>query len=366
MTTATISVLPRLTFEQEFVIASLLKGVKEKTPVQTLGGYAGTGKTTVIRALKERLPNYAVCAFTGKAANVLRRKGVPASTIHSLIYEAKPDPRTRKIVFVRRLFLTCQGIVVDEASMVGRDIYNDLTSFGLPLIFVGDHGQLEPVNSDFNLMANPDQRLEEIHRNAGEISRFAEWVRKGGNPRRFPREATRQVEFLGKDELDERELWTEVDQIICAYNKTRVSANAMIRDRLGSDDSVLTEGERVMCLRNNRSLGVFNGMQGTVTDHHWDGDRYMVDFDSYGESFYDVPFHPDQFGLEKTIPLDVEKKDDRIPFDYAYCITCHKGQGDEFDDVMVLEQRCPHWDHKRWAYTAASRAREKVYWARGF
>lgn len=60
--------------------------VKLRKPIQTLGGYAGTGKTTAIRTLLQRLPKFAVCAFTGKAAQVLVRKGIPAKTIHSLIY----------------------------------------------------------------------------------------------------------------------------------------------------------------------------------------------------------------------------------------------------------------------------------------
>jgi hypothetical protein len=72
-----------LTDEQEHAIDRLLDFSKG---VQTLGGYAGTGKTTVIRTLKTYLPEFAVCAYTGKAANVLRMKGVSASTIHSLIY----------------------------------------------------------------------------------------------------------------------------------------------------------------------------------------------------------------------------------------------------------------------------------------
>jgi exodeoxyribonuclease-5 len=55
-----------------------------------LRGYAGTGKTTVIAALMEELPEYGVCAYTGKAAHVLRRKGVTeATTIHSRIYRVK-------------------------------------------------------------------------------------------------------------------------------------------------------------------------------------------------------------------------------------------------------------------------------------
>ena len=52
----------------------------------TLGGYAGTGKTTLISCLAGEWPNVAVAAFSGKAAHVLRSKGVEATTIHSLIY----------------------------------------------------------------------------------------------------------------------------------------------------------------------------------------------------------------------------------------------------------------------------------------
>jgi ATP-dependent exoDNAse (exonuclease V) alpha subunit len=371
--------LPQLTFEQERAITALRKGVKEKVPQQTLGGYAGTGKTTVIRALKESLPSCSVCAFTGKAASVLRRKGVEASTIHSLIYEPKEAKDTGKVTFVRRLLLPCKGVIVDEASMVGKEIHNDLLSFGLPLIFVGDHGQLEPVNSDFNLMRNPDHRLEEVHRNAGEVSRFAEWVRNGNDPSRFPCEGTRQIEFISKNDIRDRKLWSVADQIVCAYNRTRVSVNDRVRELQDRGAAKLTDGERIICLRNCRSLGVYNGLQGVVESYEWVGDRYLVDLDSYGEILHDIPVLADQFGKEKPPPFHVpkvktpgadqdeqEKKDDRIPFDYSYCITCHKAQGDEFDKVLVLEQVCPRWDHVRWAYTAASRAREKVYWARGF
>jgi ATP-dependent exoDNAse (exonuclease V) alpha subunit len=384
MTTATSKLkFPPLTGEQQSAITALLKGLKEKKPRQTLGGYAGTGKTTVIRALKELLPTCSVCAFTGKAASILRRKGVEASTIHSLIYEAKENKDTGKITFVRRLFLPCKSVVVDEASMVGREIHNDLLSFGLPVVFVGDHGQLEPVNSDFNLMKDPDLRLETVHRNAGEISRFSEWIRNGHDPTRFPCEETHQVEFVRKVEVKDRNLWSVADQIICAYNSTRVAANARVRELQGRGATKLTDGERVMCLRNCRSLGVYNGMQGVVKRHEWLGDRYVVDLDSYGEMLHSIPVHPDQFGKEKPPPFQIPRvngqaktpgaeqeergrRDDRIPFDYSYCITCHKAQGDEFDKVLVLEQVCRRWDHVRWAYTAASRAREKVYWVQGF
>ena len=357
-----------LTKEQQEAIIALVNGVRQGRSIQTLGGYAGTGKTTLIATLLDTIPDIfqnlviSVCAFTGKAANVLRRKGVAsASTIHSLIYEARRDPSTNKIEFTLRESLPCDLIIVDEASMVGKDLYDDLLSFNLPTIFVGDHGQLEPVGSDFNLMKFPDYRLESIHRNAGEISRFAEWVRNGNKAIMFPVEEGK-IEFLKKWDIDERNLWTDTDQIICAYNKTRVQTNDLVRKKLHHTQR-LEIGERVMCLRNNREHAVFNGMQGTILSHYKKGRRNFMDLDSYGNLFYGVPYEPTQFGQEKTLPM--ESRDDPIPFDYAYCITGHKSQGDQFPSVMVFEQICTRWDHKRWAYTVASRAEEKVYWVTG-
>lgn len=357
-----------LSAEQQKVVHSTLVDIKrEGKSIIKIGGFAGTGKTTVISFLTEHLPTYAVCAFTGKAANVLRRKGVSASTIHSLIYEAKKDDHGG-VYFEKRDELACDGIIVDEASMVSREIYDDLRSFhgGLkscPIIFVGDHGQLEPVGSDFNLMKTPDYRLEKIHRNAGEISRFAEWLRMDRNPLQFPVESTGQIEFLNKWEIEERGLWTSVDQIICAYNKTRVMTNDIVRNRLNHTEKLPAVGERIMCLRNNRDKMVYNGMQGEVLGRYRKRGRHLMDFESYGSRYEEIPFNPDQFGMEKTIPQ--ESKDDPIPFDYAYCVTCHKAQGDEWDNVMVFEQRCRGWEHKRWTYTAASRAKAGIYWIRG-
>jgi exodeoxyribonuclease-5 len=57
-----------------------------------------------------------------------------------------------------------------------------------------------------------------------------------------------------------------------------------------------------------------------------------------------------------------ERPDAPVPLDFAYCVTCHKSQGSEFDTGLVVEQFCPKWEHARWAYTAATRFRERVYW----
>ena len=88
MPTIKLTETPELSAEQQEAVEQLLSF---PNTIQTLGGYAGTGKSTVVKQLKQQLPNFAVCAFTGKAAHVLRRKGVAAKTIHSLIYTPKDE-----------------------------------------------------------------------------------------------------------------------------------------------------------------------------------------------------------------------------------------------------------------------------------
>jgi ATP-dependent exoDNAse (exonuclease V) alpha subunit len=337
------------TAEQQRAVYSLIDGVNPYGGVQSLGGYAGTGKTTCIKSLREYFKSFAVVAYTGKAANVLRRKGIPAQTIHSLIYI--PEDVCGQTHFVRRDELEdVRGFIVDEASMVGRVIYHDLLSFGLPIILVGDHGELEPVERGLNLMNQPDFTLETIHRNAGDIPRFAEWVRHGEPSAMFNCRdgSVRLVREPSK------EVVLATDQIICGFNKPRVGLNKLMRSLLGKS-GLIEAGERVMCLRNDTSTGAFNGLQGVAARVEVQDEKFIMDFKTDSRLHRKLRIDPDQFGKEKA--PDWNGDSNGHPFDYAYAITCHKAQGDEWDDVVVLEQRCRHWDHKRWAYTAASRAR---------
>jgi exodeoxyribonuclease-5 len=379
----------QLSEEQQKVFDTL---VSSEQRVQTLGGYAGTGKTTIIRALAAQLPDYAVCAYTGKAAHVLQQKGCQASTIHSLIYfpldndaaiaEAEKQvaaliagnapqgeidralhalEEARKPRFELRDDLVdgdgneVHGIIVDEASMVPESIYDDLLSFDVPLIFVGDHGQLPPVSeggAPFNLMASPMHRLETIHRNAGPIAYFAEHIRKGGSPRSYG--SNNVVQVLGRAAATAK-LLCSASQVICPYNRSRVESNRKIRTSMDRF-RLLETGDRVICLRNDRQNALFNGMQATVT--RVDLDRFLMDFtDDAGQAHADVEFDPEQFGQEKYYHL----RGGPHPFDYGYAVTCHKSQGSEWPHVLVLDQGWK-WEYSRWAYTAASRASERLTW----
>jgi exodeoxyribonuclease-5 len=105
-----------LTAEQCSVVRQILKGLKREQ-VHTIGDFAGTGKSVVLGVLAEALPAFAACAFTGKAAHVLHERGTPATTIHSIIYSAVPQP-DGGVEFRRRPAreVHCDGFLIDEAA----------------------------------------------------------------------------------------------------------------------------------------------------------------------------------------------------------------------------------------------------------
>jgi exodeoxyribonuclease-5 len=346
-----------LTNEQRCVRRRLIRN-RGSQQVQTLGGFAGVGKTTVLAALAEALPDWAPCAFTGRAAHVMRGKGIrKARTIHSVIYTPSLDGGglLRFVLRDKAELSQLRGFLVDEASMVGQDLYTDLLSFGLPVIFVGDHGQLPPVGDDVNLMAKPDYRLETVHRNAGEIAFFAQHLRHGRHPRSF--QTGGAVSLLSQRRPDD-DLLSDAGQVIVAFNKTRVDINASVR-RLRGFTGLVEPGDRIICLRNHYASGLFNGMMGQVLSV--DSRRQVMDFQSGGSAVHrGLCYEPDTFGAEK--PELRYDPDSPHPFDHAYAITAHKAQGGEWPRVTVIEQWCPYWEGRRWAYTAASRAQQSLTW----
>lgn len=342
-----------VTEEQKEVIRNVLKNISNK-PFICIGGLAGTGKSTIIKILKNKLKNFAVGAYTGKATNVLRKKGInDARTIHNLIYY--PIKEQEETIWLRysSYDLSYDGFIIDEASMVSKEIHEDLLSFNKPIIYIGDHGQLEPIGINFNLMGNPDYRLETIHRNAGEIAYFANHLRKGICASKF--QSTKKVKIISKNQIEDNDL-PKADQIICAFNKTRVSVNNKIRQVLGYEGT-LCEKEKIICLKNNRKLQLFNGMQGVVTEVY----KKRISFLSNDTLYFRLLCDYNQFGKEKN---EFEFLDEQNPFDYAYAITTHKSQGDSFNSVVVFEEKCDKWDHKKWSYTAASRAKNLLIWCK--
>ena len=364
----------------------------QSSPYLTLGGYAGSGKSTLVAYLRLKLREFdpearvAFCAYTGKATRVLmerlREQKVPrltdsVSTIHSLIYTSS-DSLGSAPSWALKDNLERSLIIVDEASMVDEAIWRDLLSFKIPVLAVGDHGQLPPVGSKFNLMASPQLRLERIWRQAEDspIIEVATLARTEGQVpvQRFGpgvRKLDRAEAETGQTVQEMLESWRPELLVLCGYNHTRVKLNQAIRAVTGAESPEPRAGDRVVCLRNNRTAKIFNGMLGTIrslraadgdTDMAW----YEADIELDGEDYqYSGLILRAQFGSNETIK-DVPLAPGGVRgdlWDFGYALTVHKAQGSQSPRVLVFEERFAKTsdeDWKRWLYTAVTRAEEEL------
>lgn len=342
-----------LSNEQE-VAADLIFQWRDNFPAgrQTfmLAGFAGTGKTTLCTEVIKQLPRPMVCAPTGKAAQVLRDKGVEATTIHTLIYEE------RKGVRVRVPHLAGKTIVVDEASMVSLQLLKDLCAFSLPVLFVGDGGQLEPIGPNPQIMKRPTFALTEIHRQAldNPIIRLSKAWRE-------ERPVPYWEDPKGRLSLQPLRCFNEHihagHQIICGFNKTRMRINDEIRKKQKRSRRP-EPGERIIILQNNTHFGVFNGQIVTIRKNYGDRDGlYDLEVETDDRMRFSAPFVSKQFGEAKTLAVRPKKI---LLADWAHALTAHKVQGSEFYSVLVKEEIHSDWNQACWRYTTTTRAKQRL------
>ena len=328
-----------------------------------LGGFAGTGKTTLAKHFAADLKTVFYCAFTGKAALVMRRKGCDgASTIHSLIYVTRRD----RGVFTFELdaesaIREADLVVLDECSMVGPDLGRDLLSFGRKVLVLGDPAQLPPVDgAGYFTSRDPDFLLDEIHRQAAEspIVRLSMAVRQGRAP---TFSADPRCSVLRREALDWRRA-LDAGQVLCGLNRSRHSLNGRIRRMRGLPDWV-TPGDKLICLRNNHPRALLNGSMWRVREvRSREPDVEMAVDPLEGEAGNPalVRVHPAFFrGAEDELPYWQREQSDEFAFGEA--ITCHKSQGSQWDSVVVFDES-EHFreDAQRWLYTAVTRAAERL------
>lgn len=392
---------------------------RRELPFFTLHGLAGTGKTTLARYFAS-LQNGRVVygAYTGKACDVLRKKGCfPVSTLHRLIYlpQSERSEELSKLqlelesctdgAIERRLFKRIEELqkpkwalshksilngaallILDECSMVDEKLASDILEFKVPVLVLGDPGQLPPIEGTGYFDVKPDFMLTEIHRQAAEspIIQLAMRAREGrslppgdhGTSRVITRKKVGLEEALG------------VSQIICGLNRTRTALNTENRQLRGFSGPFPQKGERLICLRNNEKTAMLNGMMVDLTS---DAEGVMPrDAEGYvpheGEDVVETsappPIDPDspfiefetaEHGRLKSYKLNFTKPDAikamsyskraaADEFDWGWAVTCHKAQGSQWPSVLVYADGFK-WDRElyaRWLYTALTRAEEKV------
>ncbi len=334
--------------------------------VLTLSGYAGTGKTTLAKEIAETVPGTVIfCAFTGKAALVLRQKGCDgARTIHSLIY--RPIERENEPPRFERNddsdAYRASLIIVDECSMVDEALGRDLLSFGRKVLVLGDPGQLPPVKgSGFFTSDRPDIMLTEIHRQARDnpIIHLSMAVREG---RALSAGRYGDSEVVAKGHGLDTERVLAADQVLVGRNVTRRSYNKGFRQALERGSPYPIASDKLVCLRNDRDKGLLNGGLWTVerltkTRGTTIGMR-VVSEDGDGEAKINV--RPEFFdGREDSLEWAERKRSDEFTFGYA--LTVHKAQGSQWDDVIVVDESTFFREHRaNHLYTAITRAAQKV------
>lgn len=357
----------------------------------SLGGYAGTGKTTILEGIVRRLLDegmvVACVSLTGKAVSVMQAKlpfKARYGTLHSTLYNPVLDEKTGAIVdWYPRKMMSPENtteessalpfidvFINDEASMTGEDLHTDLLAHERPVLFVGDHGQLPPIGTDFNLMADPDIRLEKVHRTAQDspIIQVATLARERGYLSK--KKYSDIVQVLDQNNVpdDIGQLMMKADPetlIITATNNQRVAVNMAILNKLGRNLQIQPfplPGDRIICLKNSRPYGLFNGAQCTVesVETHQMHSLMRIVPDHTKQSI-SVPVAHWAFNKPKP-ERPPGPMQPALPFDYGYCLTCHKAQGSEAHRAFVLGRGFGDLDlRKRWLYTAVTRARAELY-----
>lgn len=354
-------------------------------------GGPGTGKTSAllyfIEHMRIDISDVLPVAYSGKAVNVLCDKGFyNASTIHSAFYEpvrmikkdefgntVEDDYGNPKITFdfvlKQELASDYKLIVIDELSMVPDNIMEDILSFGIPVIGMGDVDQLPPIFGICSYMLRPDYYLTEIMRQDKDnpIISFCQWA-KFGDPLRCGTYGDSRI--LSHIDYGEN-LVDDYDMIICCRNNTRDGINDIIRKDIFHREDYPVLGDKLICRQNLKDFSeggrfLTNGTIGYLI-YTEPGSRtskkMTIDF---------TPDYDDSIVFQNVI-MDMKyiSQDHHgrsamgltkyVKFEYGNVITAHLSQGSEYNRVLYIDEPFGSPELRRkLRYTAISRAAKSI------
>lgn len=381
-----------LTLSQEVAFKRIMSWYENKeSDVFKLGGPAGSGKSYLIALVAEKIgiENCLLITPTGKAANNLIKAALPARTIHSQIYHVQSDNTDGAINFEsigesefknleamlqqsndrgytfeneearfclkEELDARVRCIIIDEGSMVGGKLLNDILSFGIPTLLVGDPNQLPPVN-DSTVFRKCDYYLTEIVRQAqgSPVIWLSQEVLQGRLKTGVFGSCMVRKGPVSDDEL------CYADIVLTDTNVSRNNLNERLR-ALGLDfrsrSKPLSVGDKIICRTNtgivsSEGFSLTNGAQGTISKiKHANNSYSLVDL---------VMDTPDlgTFSFIGTTRPELFPATIRPPkIEYGYALTVHLSQGSEWQNVIYQQSSMMR---KSAMYTAITRAKESV------
>jgi len=360
-----------------------------------LTGYAGTGKTLLLKGslklLKNKGLDYMLMSPTAKAAKVMEQyTGEKASTIHRGLAWTPEG-------FIYNQFnpLDTDVVIVDEASMMDIFLFRNLLRAiptGTKLLLIGDPAQLESVatgNVLYDLIASEvfaTVKLQTVFRQALDsgILQGATSIRQGqkfyGNAENFFECGVKKdlkIWFSDKDTMMSKlevlfkeclkDYRVEDIMIISPIKRSNtgiIEINKMIqqicnpplisKNEIKIGQIIFRENDKVMNVKNDYHAiwldkdykeidddkGVFNGDIGTIVKI--ENKNIYVD---YGE---------------KIIAYSQSNAYEKL--ELAYAITCHKSQGSSSPVVIMLLNTSHYMNLKRnLLYTGVTRASQAMY-----
>lgn len=409
-------VIMQLTQDQLNIKQAVRQFYHNKESFMTINGSAGTGKTTVLKhlyetedALNESLelidPNYeektmVFSATTNKAVNLLQSQfmgmGVQARTIHSFLGYRPVNGKLKRTKTTTQIAIEFNNmiIVIDEASMIGDDLFEDLEYIArysnIKFLFVGDSNQLPPVKqktvSKVFTEVSTVVRATQVVRQENELLQLADSFRQFVETDSLPviQVNGTSIQHVDQDTFEKMIIddmssddWNIKDSRVVAYSNKKVQHyNALIKkDITGS--AFIKEGE--MVINNHYLKGANNTSIPTEAEVYI---RKIRPLKAFVDGFcYDI-----SVGIKDTtvwMPLDEEakkelkklKREDKLPISFLdtwadlrpmYASTIHKSQGSTFKRIYIdlnSIKSVQYYDplmFKRLLYVAVSRASEQV------
>jgi exodeoxyribonuclease-5 len=375
-----------LTNDQQDARRAIFGAIREGQMEFVLFGYAGTGKTTLIRHLVDEARGFvAVLALTNKAVQVLRSKGIAnAETIHRFLYPTvgqgrcncgeddeivdfhqKDCPAIKPVFSIFNPLGEVEGdvaepslIIVDECSMVPEKLARDIRAKypDVPVLAVGDPFQLPPVEGK-PYWTKADYTLTKIMRQAWDnpIIRLAHDVRTGK-----PLAAGTYGETIitNKSLLRAEPDMDDWDQVLVWRHVSRCLYNGLYRSANGFKDPMPTAGETVMMRSNHKEIGVYNGDMFAVERIRPSGEAIDIKLEGIPQQVHvwRLGFgDAEDWNKLQRMDFKIVRRHGRANF--GYVITTHSAQGSEWDRVLIARDGC---QNRNWMYTALTRARTRA------
>ena len=326
---------------------------QKENPTYILRGYAGTGKTTLVKTLVKTLPaigmKYVLMAPTGRAAKVLSNyTGQNASTLHRRIYQTKTFPDgSISITRAENKFKNAL-FIVDEASMIGEQkefggssLLDDLLGYvfsgeNCRLLLIGDTAQLPPVESNespaldceylkrefpvtaatYELTEVKRQALESgILYNATDIRQLLGQNLYEYHLPLFHLDGFNDIQKIETETFEERlhnafaNMSDNEAVIVCKSNKRANLFNQAIRGRILNIEGEIATGDKLMVVKNNYYWTEGSPNISFIANGDMAEIRKIKHFEElYGFRFADVELsftdYPESSNVEAKILLD--------------------------------------------------------------